>query len=66
MVALASMEFDDYPLLWWDKLQVARVENHQQSINNWVEMTEQAFCAQPLHYGLLEEAARAEARAEVS
>ena len=51
MVALASMEFDDYALLWWDKLQVARVENHQQPVNTWVEMKEEMYKRfVPSHY----------------
>ena len=41
MVGLESMEFDDYALLWWDMLQVARAEKHQQPINTWVEMKEE-------------------------
>ena len=37
-VALASMEFEEYALLWWEQLQDARVANHQQPIDTWVEM----------------------------
>ena len=29
MVALASMEFEDYALLWWEQLQDSRVDTHQ-------------------------------------
>ena len=51
MVALASMEFDDYALLWWDKLQVARVEKHQQPIDTWVEIKEEMYKRfVPSHY----------------
>ncbi len=28
-VALASMEFEEYALLWWEQLQDARIANHQ-------------------------------------
>ena len=39
-VALASMEFEEYALLWWEQLQDARIANHQEPINTWVAMKE--------------------------
>jgi len=39
-VALASMEFEEYALLWWEQLQDARLANHQEPINTWVAMKE--------------------------
>jgi len=32
MVTLASLEFEEYALLWWEQLQDARVHNHRQPI----------------------------------
>ena len=51
MVALASMEFEDYALLWWEQLQDSCVDNHQQPINTWVEMKEAMYTRfVPSHY----------------
>jgi len=50
-VALASMEFEEYALLWWEQLQDARVANHQQPIDTWVEMKETMYKRfVPSHY----------------
>ena len=40
MVALASLEFEDYALLWWDQVQATREENRINPIDTWTEMKE--------------------------
>ena len=40
MVATASLEFEDYALLWWDQVQVHRVSNNVRQITTWREMKE--------------------------
>ena len=38
MVAMASLEFEDYALLWWENIQNIRVENEQPPIDTWEDM----------------------------
>ncbi|XP_027357450.1 uncharacterized protein LOC113866850 [Abrus precatorius] len=37
-VKLAAMEFSDYALVWWNKLQKERVRNEEPLVDTWVEM----------------------------
>ncbi|XP_027357486.1 uncharacterized protein LOC113866887 [Abrus precatorius] len=37
-VKLAAMEFSDYALVWWNKLQKERARNEEPLVDTWVEM----------------------------
>src|SRR5664279_5331584 len=43
MVAMESMEFEDYALLWWEQLQVTREDNGKEPIDTWVGMKEAMY-----------------------
>ena len=35
---LATMEFTDYALVWWDQLVTSKRRNHDRPIETWEEM----------------------------
>ena len=50
-VALASLEFEDYALLWWEQLQNHREDNQEDPIDTWKDMKEEMHARfVPQHY----------------
>ena len=37
-VKLATVEFTDYAIIWWDQLVLSRRRNRERPINTWEEM----------------------------
>jgi hypothetical protein len=50
-VTMASLEFQDYVLIWWEQLQARRRDKGDPPIATWDEMKEQMrVCFVPTHY----------------
>ena len=51
-LAMASLEFDGYALIWWEQLLCDREEDVENPITTWDEMkremNENSFCAEAL------------------
>jgi len=51
MVAMASLEFDDYANLWWEQVPVARDARQEPPITTWHDMkAHMRSCFVPAHY----------------
>jgi hypothetical protein len=50
-IAMASLEFQDYVLIWWEQLQARRRDKREPPIATWNEMKEQMRVRfVPTHY----------------
>ena len=51
MIGMASLEFEDYALLWWEQLQTTREEIGDAPIDSWEDMKREMRASfEPPHY----------------
>ena len=51
MIAMASLEFEDYALLWWEQVQIICQDNNEAPIDSWEDMTREMRARfVPMHY----------------
>ena len=65
---MASLEFEDYALLWWEQVQIIHEENGDAPIDSWEDMKREMRARfVPLHYtcDLFKETTRTQGRHQV-